>query len=51
VSVDRLPKKVCCEMIGMGGEASTTVRAEAADFFCDCWAVKIPSDEQNDFAL
>jgi hypothetical protein len=33
-------------MIGMGAEASTIVRAEAADFFCDCWAVKIPSDER-----
>jgi hypothetical protein len=33
-------------MIGMGAEATTIVRAEAADFFCDCWAVKIPSDER-----
>jgi hypothetical protein len=33
---------VCCEMIGMGAEASTIVRAEAADFFCNCGAVKIP---------
>jgi hypothetical protein len=33
-------------MIGKGAEASTTVRAEAADFFCDCWAVKMPSDER-----
>jgi hypothetical protein len=33
-------------MIGMGAEASTIVRAEVADFFCDCWAVKIPSDER-----
>jgi hypothetical protein len=32
-------------MIGMSAEASTIVRAEAADFFCDCWAVMIPSDE------
>jgi hypothetical protein len=31
-------------MIGMGVEASTTVRAVAADFF-DCWAVEVPSDE------
>jgi hypothetical protein len=30
-------------MIGMDAEASTIVRAEAADFFSDCWAVKIPS--------
>jgi hypothetical protein len=33
-------------MIGMGAEASTIVRAEAADFFCDCGTVKIPSDER-----
>jgi hypothetical protein len=33
-------------MIGMGAEASTIVRAEVADFFWDCWAVKIPSDER-----
>jgi hypothetical protein len=33
-------------MIGMGAEASTIVRAEAADFFCDFGAVKIPSDER-----
>jgi hypothetical protein len=32
-------------MIGMGVEASTIVRAVAVDFFCDCGAVKIPSDE------
>jgi hypothetical protein len=32
-------------MIGMGVEASTIVTAEVVDFFCDCWAVKIPSDE------
>jgi hypothetical protein len=30
----------------MGEEASTIVRAEAADFFCNCGAVKIPSDER-----
>jgi hypothetical protein len=33
-------------MIGMGAEASTIVRAEAADFFCDSWAVEVPSDER-----
>jgi hypothetical protein len=33
-------------MIGMGAEASAIVRAEAEDFFCDCWAVKVPSDER-----
>jgi hypothetical protein len=32
-------------MIGMGAEACTIVRAEAADFFCNCGAVKISSDE------
>jgi hypothetical protein len=45
-SVDRLPKKGCCKVIGMGVEAITIVRAEAAYFFCDCWAVKISSDER-----
>jgi hypothetical protein len=33
-------------MIGMGAEASTIVRAEAAGFFCNCGALKIPSDER-----
>jgi hypothetical protein len=33
-------------MIEMGAEAITIVRAEAADFFCDCWKVKIPSEER-----
>jgi hypothetical protein len=32
-------------MIGMGVEVITIVRAEAADFFCDCWAVRIHSDD------
>jgi hypothetical protein len=32
-------------MIGMGAEASTVVRAEAADFVFDFWAVEVPSDE------
>jgi hypothetical protein len=31
-------------MIRMGAQAST-MRAEAPDFFCNCGAVKIPSDE------
>jgi hypothetical protein len=31
-------------MIGMGEEASTIRRAEAEDFFFDCWAVEVPSD-------
>jgi hypothetical protein len=30
----------------MCAEASTIVRAEAADFFCNCEAVKIPSVER-----
>jgi hypothetical protein len=29
----------------MAAEASTIVRAEAADFLCDYWAVKISSVE------
>jgi hypothetical protein len=33
-------------MIGMGAKSITIVRAAAAEFFCDCWAVKIPSDER-----
>jgi hypothetical protein len=33
-------------MIGMGAKSITIVRAVTADFFCDCWAVKIPSDER-----
>jgi hypothetical protein len=33
-------------MIEMGAEASAIVRVEAAEFFCNCWAVKIPSDER-----
>jgi hypothetical protein len=33
-------------MIRMGAEASTIVIAEAANFFCNCGAVKIPSDER-----
>jgi hypothetical protein len=32
-------------MIGMGVKASTIVRAVTADFFCDCRAVEIPSEE------
>jgi hypothetical protein len=45
-SVIGQPKKVHHEMIGMGVEARTVVRAEAADFFCECWAVEVPSDER-----
>jgi hypothetical protein len=32
-SVVRQPKKVYCEMIGMGAKSSTIVRAVTADFF------------------
>jgi hypothetical protein len=32
-------------MIGMGAEASTIVRAEAADFVFDSRAAEVPSDE------
>jgi hypothetical protein len=41
----RQPKNVCCEMIGMGAKSSTIVRAVTADFFFDCWAAEVPSDE------
>jgi hypothetical protein len=44
-SVVRQPKKVYCEMIGMGAKSSTIVRAVTADFFFDCWAAEVPSDE------
>jgi hypothetical protein len=44
-SVVQQPNKVNYEIIGMGAEASTVVRAVAADFFFDCWYVEIPSDE------
>jgi hypothetical protein len=33
-------------MIGMGVEVNSGVRVEAADFFCDYWAVTIPSAER-----
>jgi hypothetical protein len=33
-------------VIGIGAEASTIVRAEEEDFFCDFWEVKISSDER-----
>jgi hypothetical protein len=44
-SVVRQPKKVYCEMIGMGAKSSTIVRAVTANFFFDCWATEVPSDE------
>jgi hypothetical protein len=30
----------------MCAEASTVLRAVAADFFCNCWCVEIPSDNR-----
>jgi hypothetical protein len=45
VSVVRQPKKVYCEMIGMGAMSSTIVRAVTADIFFDCWVAEVPSDE------
>jgi uncharacterized protein (UPF0335 family) len=46
-SVVRQPKKVYCEMIGMGIDAKsiTIVRAVTADFSFDCRAAEVPSDE------
>jgi hypothetical protein len=44
-SVVRQPKKVYCEMIGMGAKLITIVRAITADFFFDCREVEVPSDE------
>jgi hypothetical protein len=44
-SVVRQLKKVYCEMIGMGAKSSTIVRAVTADFFFDCWAAEVLSDE------
>jgi hypothetical protein len=44
-SVVRQPKKVYCEMIGMGAKSITIVRAVTTDFFFDCRAAEVPSDE------
>jgi hypothetical protein len=44
VSVVRQPKKVHCEMIGMGAKSITIVGAVTADFFFDCRAAEVPSD-------
>jgi hypothetical protein len=44
-SVIRQPKKVYCEMIGMGAKSITIVRAVTADFSFDCRAAEVPSDE------
>jgi hypothetical protein len=37
--------QVYCEMIGMGAKSITIVRAVTADFFFDCRAAEVPSDE------
>jgi hypothetical protein len=44
-SVVRQPKKVYCKMIGMGAKSITIVRAVTEDFFFDCRAAEVPSDE------
>jgi hypothetical protein len=44
-SVVRQPKKVYCEMIGMGAQSITIVRAVTADFFFGCRAAEVLSDE------
>jgi hypothetical protein len=44
-SAVRQPKKVYCEMIGMGANSITIVRAVTVDFFFDCRAAEFPSDE------
>jgi hypothetical protein len=41
----RQPKKVYCEMIGMGVKSITVVRAVTADFFFGCRAAEVTSDE------
>jgi hypothetical protein len=45
VSVVRQPKKVYCEMIGMGEKSIIIVKAVTVDFFFDCRAAEVPSDE------
>jgi hypothetical protein len=45
VYVVRQPKKVYCEMIGMGAKSITIVRAVKEDFFFDCRAAELPSNE------
>jgi hypothetical protein len=41
----RQPKKVYCEMIGMGAKSITIVRAVTADFVFGCRAAEVLSDE------
>jgi hypothetical protein len=50
-SVVMQPKKVYCEMIGMGAKSITIVRAVTADFFFDCRAAEVPSADENLFPL
>jgi hypothetical protein len=40
-SVVRQPKKVYCEMIGMGAKSITIVRAVTVDLFFDCRAAEV----------
>jgi hypothetical protein len=40
-SVVRQPKKVYCEMNGMGAKSITIVRAVTTDFFFDCRAAEV----------
>jgi hypothetical protein len=44
-SVVRQPKRVYCEMIGMGAKSITIVRAVTADFFFHGRSAEVPSDE------
>jgi hypothetical protein len=44
-SVVRQPKKIYCEMTGICAKSITIVRAVTADFFFDCRAAEVPSDE------
>jgi hypothetical protein len=41
----RSVKKVYGQMIGMGAKSITIVRAVTADFFFDCRAAEVLSDE------
>jgi hypothetical protein len=41
----RQPKKVYCEMTGMGAKSIIIVRAVTADFFLNCGVAEVPSDE------
>jgi hypothetical protein len=45
VSVVRQPKKVYGQMIEMGAKSITIMRAVTVDFFFDCRAAEVLSDE------